>query len=94
MKNIEFHGKITINVIRKLIQKYKNKMLKEIIICINGNKFEDSVERINYSLEIGDYYINKYNIKIFTVDNIQITMLLTPGIPYDLIESYSIYHNT
>lgn len=90
---IKFYGKIKIATLRQLIQSYitNKKELVEILLCMNGNKFEDCVEKMNYQLETGDYYIEKYNIKILNIDGIRISIILSTGIPYDLIKAYPIY---
>ena len=91
--NILFYGKLDINIIRQqLIDKYrKDGNLKEIIICMNGNKYEDKVVKMNWVFEIGDYYVDKYHISIIDIDNIRIYFLLSQRIPYDYIKAYPIY---
>lgn len=91
--NIQFYGKLDINVIRNQIIRYynTNNKLKEIIICMNGNKYEDKVCKLDWLFETGDYYIEKYHISIINIDNIKVNFLLSPSIPYNYIVSYPIY---
>lgn len=96
MNKIIFYGKIGKKTILDLITKYRKSKtgktgLKEIFICMNGNKFEDSVEKMQYQLESGDYYINKYNIKLINIDGVKIYFVLSAKIDYNFITSYPVY---
>ena len=79
------------DTIKQLIQQYKKKSLKEVIICMNGDKYEDKVAITNWLFETGDYYLQKFHISAVSIDSINVYFLLSPTIPYDYIKSYPIY---
>ena len=89
--DVKFYGKMTVDTIRQLIQQYKKNNLKEVIICMNGSKYEDRVAITNWLFETGDYYLQRFHISAVSIDSINVYFLLSPTIPYDYIKSYPIY---
>ena len=91
--DIKFYGKFTLNTIEELIRYYDTHTnnLKEIIICMNNNKYHDKVDNIPWLYEIGDIIYQKYHISVIHIDFVKVYLLLSRTIPYDYIKSYPIY---
>lgn len=86
---IKFYKYIDIKILHKLVNYYKKKInnLKEICLCINYDKFYNSIESICYDVEIGE------RIKIININGIRVNILLSTIMEYDLIETFPIYLN-
>lgn len=88
--DIKFYGKITLDTVKQLIDQYKTN-LREIIICMNGDKYEDKVAITNWLFETGDYYLQRFHISVVSIDSVKVYFLSSPTISYDYIKSYPIY---